>query len=57
MLKPKYKLSGKPVFTVSLPGGQFAPLSPVSYATGYEISQLHTVRYPYSTAKRYELVA
>jgi len=28
---PKYKLSGGPVFTFSLPGGQFTPLPLVSY--------------------------
>jgi len=38
MLKPKYKLSGRPVSTFSLPGRQFSPLSHVSYATGYDIS-------------------
>jgi len=27
ILKPKYKLSGCSVFTVSLPGGRFDPLS------------------------------
>jgi len=32
-LKLKYKLHGDPVFAFSLPGGQFAPLPPVSYAT------------------------
>jgi len=26
VLTTKYKLSGSPVFTISLPGGQFAPL-------------------------------
>jgi len=31
---PKYKLVGGPVFTVSLEGGRFAPLPPISYATG-----------------------
>ena len=36
VLKLKYKLSGGPVFTFSLPVGQFAlsPPTPVSYATG-----------------------
>jgi len=35
ILKPKYKLSGGPIFTISLPGReQFAPLPPVNYATG-----------------------
>jgi len=37
ILKPKNKLSGGPVFTISLPGlgwGRFAPLPSVSYATG-----------------------
>jgi len=35
MLKPKYR----PFFTFSFPGGgQFASLSPASYATGYDIS-------------------
>ena len=29
MLKRKYKLSGRPVFTISLPGGQLAPLVPL----------------------------
>jgi len=57
MLKPKYKLSGRLDFTLSLPGGQFARLSPVSYATGYDILYLHTVSCPYSTATRYQLVA
>jgi len=57
MLKPKYKLSGRPVFAFSLTGGQFVPLSPVSYATGYDMLYLHTARCPYSTATRYELVA
>jgi len=36
ILKPEYKLSEvilRPVFTFSLPGGQFAPPPPVSYAT------------------------
>jgi len=33
ILKLKYKLNGDPVFAFSLPGGKFAPLSPVSYAT------------------------
>jgi len=31
----KYKVSGGPVFTFSLPGGRFAPLSPVSHATAF----------------------
>jgi len=57
MLKPKYKFSGRPAFTFSLPGGQFAPLLPVSYATGYDIFYLHAVSCPYSTATTYELVA
>jgi len=57
MLKPKYKLSGRQFFTCSLPGGQLAPLSPVSYATGCDILYLHAVSCPYSTATRYELVA
>jgi len=26
MVIPKYKLNGRPVFTISLPGGQLAPL-------------------------------
>jgi len=37
ILKPKYKLSGGPVFTISLPGlgwGRLAPLPSVTYATG-----------------------
>jgi len=53
MLKPKCKFSGRPAFTFSLPGGQFAPLPPVSYATGYDILYLHAVSYPYSIATRY----
>jgi len=57
MLKPIYTFSGRPTFTFSLPGGQFAPLPPVSYATGYDMLYLHAVSYPYSTATRYELVA
>jgi len=57
MLKPKYKFSERPVFTFSLPGGIFALLLPVSYATGCDIIYLHAVSYPYSTATRCELVA
>jgi len=38
-------------------GGEFAPLSPVSYAAGYDILYLHTVSCPNSTATRHELVA
>jgi len=56
MLKQKYKLSGRPLFTFSLPGDNFAP-DPVSYATGYDMLYLHTVSCPYSTATRYELMA
>ena len=33
MLKLKYKLNRRPVFTFCLPGGEFDPLPPVSYAT------------------------
>jgi len=33
ILKLKYKLNGDPGFVFSLPGGQFASLPPVSYAT------------------------
>jgi len=43
MLKPKYKLSGRPVFAFSLPWGQFASLSPVSYVIRYDIVWLHIV--------------
>jgi len=57
MLKPKYKFSERPVFTFSFPGGIFALLLPVSYATGCDIIYLHAVSYPYSTATRCELVA
>jgi len=57
MVKPKCKLSGRPVFTFSLPGRQFARMFPVSYASGYDILYLHTVSCPYSSATRYELVA
>ena len=35
----------------------FAPLSAVSYATGYDILYLDAVSCPYSTATRYELMA
>jgi len=38
-------------------GGHFAPLPPISYVTGYDILFLHTGSFPYSTAKRYEMVA
>jgi len=45
MLKQKQVLlSRRPVFTFSLPGGKFVPLSPVSYATGYDILYLHTLQ-------------
>jgi len=57
MLTPKYQLCRRPVFIFSLPGGQFALVSPVSYATGYDILYLHTLSCSYSTATRYELVA
>ena len=43
MLKPKYKLSGRPDFTFSLPGWHFAPLLPVNYATGCGTLYLHAV--------------
>jgi len=52
MLKPKYKLSGRPVFTLSLPEEKFAPLPAVSYSTGYGILYLHKFSYPYPTATR-----
>jgi len=57
ILNLKYKLSECPVFTFSLPGGKFAPLTPVSYVTGCDILYLHTVSCPNSPATRYELVA
>jgi len=38
ILKPKYKQSGGPVFTFSLPRGRFAPLPPVSYATASRVA-------------------
>jgi len=57
MLKTKYNLSGRLVFMISLPGGQFATLPLFSYATGYDILYLYAVSCPYSTAARYELVA
>jgi len=59
MLKPKYKLSGRPVFTFSLPREQFAPLRLVSYATGYDVLYSHTVSCScsYSTGTSNELVA
>jgi len=57
ILKPKYKVSGGPVFTFSLPGGN-SPFCPQSLnVSGYDILYLHTVSCPYSTATRYELVA
>jgi len=34
VVKSKYKLSGGPVFTFSVPGGQFGSLPPASYVTG-----------------------
>jgi len=37
---PKYKLSGGPVFTLSLPRERFAPLIPVSYV-GVPGSYMH----------------
>jgi len=52
MLKPKYQLSGRPFFTFSLPEGKFAPLPPVSYATGYDILHLHKLSCSYPTATR-----
>jgi len=57
MLILKYKFSRRPAFTISLPGGQFAPLSHHLRHCGYDILYLHAVNYPYSTATRYELVA
>ena len=56
ILKPKRKFGGGPVFTLSLPGGEVHPLSPVSYVISYECYS-HTVSCPYSTALRYELVS
>jgi len=50
-------LVGGPVSTFRLPEGNFAPLPPVSYVTGYDVLFLHTVSCPYSTATRYEMVA
>ena len=44
MLKPKYNLSGRPVFKFSLPGGKFASLQPISYPTGYDILYLHAAQ-------------
>jgi len=40
------------VLHLACQGGQFAPLPPVSYITGYDVLYLHTVSCPYSTATR-----
>ena len=42
ILKIKYKLMGRPVFTCGLPGGGFSRLLPVSYATACVTLKSHT---------------
>ena len=58
MLKPKYTLSGAPVFTFSLPVGATRPTAPgrVSCVTGYVLC-LHTASCPYSTALQQDRAA
>jgi len=42
ILKMKYKLMGRPVYTCDLPGGAILPSSPVSYATACVTLKSHT---------------
>ena len=57
MLKPKYKLRGRPVLTFSLRGEKFAPPSPSVTPLAMIYFYLHTVNCPYTAATRHELVA